>query len=359
MRVFFLLFIPVIFFLVVELYLTARRDKNNWSFRDTFLNLSIGMFQQTFEITVKIIIVKLYVYASDYSLFEIEESLPSFLVFFVLFDLSFYIFHRLGHEFNFIWAFHSVHHQSEHFNFSLGFRNHFLHKLIVSPYYLIFIIIGFSMDFVVLGLILQTGYQYFLHTKLIKNYGVLSFVFVSPDHHRVHHSAEEIHFNKNFGGIFILWDKWFNTFVEESEPVKHFGIGGAVAPIIDPLQSNLDLMGYKRLVRKVDVYKSSVSIYQALAYVLLGLFQVFLLYNYSEQIKLPQMLLLSCLMVTVLILYYRATFLENKTGLLFRLVIWSVSIGAIILVDYYLGRQVSVIYLVLQLLFQLSLLRKK
>ncbi len=359
MRVFFLLFVPVVLFLVLELYLTARRDKNNWSLRDTFLNLSIGMFQQTFEITVKIVIVELYVYASDYSVFQIEESFLSFLVFFVLFDLSFYIFHRLGHEFNFIWAFHSVHHQSEHFNFSLGFRNHFLHKLIVSPYYLIFIIIGFSMDFVVLGLILQTGYQYFLHTKLIRNYGFLSSVFVSPDHHRVHHSAEEIHFNKNFGGIFILWDKWFKTFVEEDKPVQRFGIGGAVTPIIDPLQSNLDLMGYKKLVREADVYKSRVNIYQAVVYVLLGLFQVFVLYNYSEQINLLQMLLLSCLMVTVLILNYRVTFLKNNSSLLFRLVVWVISIGIILLADYYLSRQVAVAYLVLQLLFQLSSVKGK
>jgi hypothetical protein len=57
--------------------------------------------------------------------------------------------------------------------------------------------------------------------------GLFEVVFNSPSHHRVHHGMDEKYLDKNFGEIFIIWDKMFGTFkAEEEEPTY-----GALTPI--------------------------------------------------------------------------------------------------------------------------------
>jgi hypothetical protein len=59
--------------------------------------------------------------------------------------------------------------------------------------------------------------------------GWYEWVFVTPSNHRVHHAQNELYLDRNYGGIFILWDRLFGTFQEEleSEPPV-YGIRGAL-----------------------------------------------------------------------------------------------------------------------------------
>ena len=41
------------------------------------------------------------------------------------------------------------------------------------------------------------------------------FVFNTPAHHRVHHGMDAEYLNKNYGGIFIIWDRRFGTFRQD------------------------------------------------------------------------------------------------------------------------------------------------
>ncbi len=42
----------------------------------------------------------------------------------------------------------------------------------------------------------------------------------TPSHHRVHHGVNPKYQDKNYAGVFIVWDRWFGSFVkEEDEPV--------------------------------------------------------------------------------------------------------------------------------------------
>ena len=47
--------------------------------------------------------------------------------------------------------------------------------------------------------------------------GVLERIFVTPSHHRVHHSSNEIYLDKNYGDILIIWDRLFGTFIPEQK----------------------------------------------------------------------------------------------------------------------------------------------
>jgi hypothetical protein len=51
--------------------------------------------------------------------------------------------------------------------------------------------------------------------------GILEYVLVTPSHHRVHHASNEIYLDKNYGDMFIIWDKLFGTFAKETEPAAY------------------------------------------------------------------------------------------------------------------------------------------
>ncbi|RZA00266.1 MAG: sterol desaturase family protein, partial [Moraxellaceae bacterium] len=69
---------------------------------------------------------------------------------------------------------------------------------------------------------------------LIKKMGWLEYIFNTPSHHRVHHASNLCYINKNFGGMFIIWDRLFGTYAEEIEPVV-YGIS-YIKPSANPLK---------------------------------------------------------------------------------------------------------------------------
>jgi hypothetical protein len=64
-------------------------------------------------------------------------------------------------------------------------------------------------------------YQFWQHTRLIGQLGQLEWILVTPSHHRVHHATNAGYVDKNFGGIFIVWDRLFGTFAEERESPRY------------------------------------------------------------------------------------------------------------------------------------------
>jgi len=77
-------------------------------------------------------------------------------------------------------------------------------------------------------------YQTLLHTEAIKKLPKpVEAVMNTPSHHRVHHGSNKAYLDKNYGGIFIIWDRLFGSFAREDEPVVY----GLVKPInsINPL----------------------------------------------------------------------------------------------------------------------------
>ena len=72
-------------------------------------------------------------------------------------------------------------------------------------------------------------------------------VFNTPSHHRVHHGSNKQYHDKNYGGIFIIWDRLFGTFAEENEKVV-FGITDPIDSV-NPLK--VFFHGFYRLYRKL------------------------------------------------------------------------------------------------------------
>lgn len=133
---------------------------------------------------------------------------------FVVYDLCYYWKHRAGHRSRIFWASHIAHHQSEEFNLSTALRQTGT-DYIGFVFYLPLYFIGIPPSAVVAVGSLNLIYQFWVHTEHIRRLGPLEWVFVTPSNHRVHHARNAEYIDKNYGGVFILWDRLFGTFKDE------------------------------------------------------------------------------------------------------------------------------------------------
>lgn len=158
---------------------------------------------------------------------------------FVAWDLGFYWLHRLHHRIGFLWAIHSVHHQGEHFNLSLGIRNSWLSSLSSLPFFVPLALIGVPVEVFVAVSSLHYTVQFYNHNASVGRAGWLEQVMVTPHHHRIHHGANPEYIDKNFGGTLLLWDRLFGTFQRPVPGVQiRYGIG-AWRTSYNPLWLNL------------------------------------------------------------------------------------------------------------------------
>lgn len=242
--------IPVFFALIgLELFVAYRRRVRAYDFADAVCSIGLGAMSQVSGIFSKLVVLAIYVAVHEHlRLFSLPaDSVAVWLSGLLLYDFLYYWHHRLGHEVGVLWAAHVVHHQSEEFNLSTALRQTSSGFLLGWLFYLPMAVLGFPpLVFVAVGLI-DLLYQYWIHTEQIGRLGWFDRVFASPSNHRVHHGVNDRYLDKNYGGILILWDRLFGTFIDEDadEPV----IYGTRAPLrrYDPVWSNLEV--YAALAR--------------------------------------------------------------------------------------------------------------
>ncbi|KYQ90634.1 hypothetical protein DLAC_09264 [Tieghemostelium lacteum] len=211
--------------LIAEIFISYRRFCKNervyHDFNDVICSLVLGSVQELFHFIIKplFFIPYLYVWSNFRIVTFSTDSYISFIIALLGIDLAVYSFHRVGHEINFFWAIHIPHHSSEHYNLSTATRQG------------IFQYISAWLHYLPLALIVNPVhysfhhhwnriFQFYLHTETFKGKGFLDKIFVTPSHHQVHHASNPEYIDKNYGGILIIWDKLFGTFVEEKEHVE-------------------------------------------------------------------------------------------------------------------------------------------
>jgi len=85
--------------------------------------------------------------------------------------------------------------------------------------------IGFKPSYVILMLALNLMYQAWLHTTLIPKLGLFEGIINTPSAHRVHHAKNADYLDRNHGGVLMIFDRIFGTYVEEREDVSvDFGL---------------------------------------------------------------------------------------------------------------------------------------
>lgn len=148
-------------------------------------------------------------------------------------DFSYYWFHRCSHRVRWFWATHAIHHSSNEFNFAAAYRFGWTGRLTgATIFYVPMIWLGFAPGPVFVAAAFALLYQFWLHAEWIPKLGWLEYVLNTPSHHRVHHAANPEYLDRNYGGIFIVFDRLFGTFVAERDDLPcRYGL-------VTPLRSN-------------------------------------------------------------------------------------------------------------------------
>src|SRR5262245_5626440 len=131
-----------------------------------------------------------------------------------IFDFFYYWFHRLQHTSCWLWEQHKLHHTDEAVNVSTSIRNHWTELGFRALLIMIPMVVLFNVTPVEAGVVsMFTGqWGYLAHANIKLPLGPLSYVFVGPQAHRIHHSIQEQHRNRNFAAFFPIWDIIFGTF---------------------------------------------------------------------------------------------------------------------------------------------------
>ena len=257
--------VPFFFVLiVVELLADRWRGVNNYRVADAVNSISTGVLSTTTGLLTKGVGLVTYAFALKHlALFELPTDSAWVWVFaFVLYDFCYYWLHRFGHERNILWAAHSVHHQSEDYNLSTALRQTSTGFLLSWIFYLPMAVLGVPLLVFVSVAALNLLYQFWVHTRHIPKLGWFEWFFVSPSNHRAHHAQNALYMDRNYGGVFIIWDRLFGSFQEEddNEPVV-FGVTTPLASW-NPIWANLQF--YAQLwedARRTESYWDKLRIW--------------------------------------------------------------------------------------------------
>ncbi len=218
-----LLFIPIfVFSLIGEYFLIG---KNKYDLKDAMTSIGMGLGNLFFSFIFSGIIWWCTLEAYQHRVLEFTMTPFVLLALVLCDDFIYYWFHRISHESRIWWAAHVNHHSSEKYNLSTALRQHWSGNFVfIWVLWLPLSWIGFDPRYILLQKSISLLYQYWIHTELIDKlpFG-LETILNTPSHHRAHHGSNVRYLDCNYGGIFIIWDRWFGTFTAEdkSDPVNY------------------------------------------------------------------------------------------------------------------------------------------
>ena len=169
----------------------------------------------------------LFLWVWQFRLFDVPWSWWGFALCFVLDDLKYYWVHRFGHRVRWFWASHVNHHSSQHYNLSTALRQSWTGFLTLGfVFALPLVLLGFHPAMIAICAGFNLVYQFWIHTEAIDRMPRwFEAVMNTPSHHRVHHATNPRYLDRNYAGVFIVWDKLFGTFEPEVRGEKiRYGI---------------------------------------------------------------------------------------------------------------------------------------
>lgn len=223
--------------ILLEMWLTKRRGVGRYDWRDAGTSLSLGLGSTIAGILTGGAVLALSLWVYGFRMLDVPWTWWAFALCFVLDDLAYYAFHRSAHRVRWFWASHVIHHSSQHYNLTTALRQTWtgffsLGFIFRLPLFLI----GFPPAMVFFCAGLNLVYQFWIHTEQVGRMPRwFEAVMNTPSHHRVHHAVNPRYLDRNYAGVFIVWDRLLGTFEPERDDDRPlYGIVKAL-PSFNPL----------------------------------------------------------------------------------------------------------------------------
>jgi sterol desaturase/sphingolipid hydroxylase (fatty acid hydroxylase superfamily) len=216
----------------------AGHDGETHDLRETAASFGVALGQNAVRALEAGLVAVPFALLYEHRLFDVEARTPfGFLALFFAVEFVYYWQHRASHRIRWMWATHSVHHSATKLNFTAAIRLGWTGS--ISGNFLFFAplaLIGFNPFAIIAMLGANLLYQFFIHTEFAPRLGPLELVLNTPTHHQVHHASNETCIDKNYGGVLIVFDRLFGTFMAppEGERLQYGLVGGA--PSLNPFR---------------------------------------------------------------------------------------------------------------------------
>ena len=211
-------FLPLVAFAILAESLLYK-----WGFRKSYpwvesaTSLGVGIGHQITGIINRLLIQGVMAsFIWQYRIYTMPEAWWRYPALFLGLEFCYYWYHRASHEVFLMWATHSTHHSPNEMTLSAAYRLGWLPLLSFTwVFFFPLVLIGFSPIEVFTMLSINLMYQFWLHTKLIPRLGFLEGIINTPSAHRVHHASNPAYLDKNYGGILMIFDRIFGTYIAE------------------------------------------------------------------------------------------------------------------------------------------------
>jgi sterol desaturase/sphingolipid hydroxylase (fatty acid hydroxylase superfamily) len=202
----------------IEALVLSRKQSYDWraagiSLLDLIIRVSTRVL---FPLSIAAPLVML---ASQYAITRINiHGWGAIFLLFIGQEFCYYWYHRAAHRVRWFWANHSVHHSSNQLNLAAAYRIGILGQLSGTALFFVPLVwLGFPAKIVYQLLSLNLLYQFWIHATWIPKLGWLEYVLNTPSAHRAHHAANLDYLDANYGGVLVVFDRLFGTYVAERD----------------------------------------------------------------------------------------------------------------------------------------------
>jgi len=216
----------IICFALAEFYRPDRRPSQDfllrWRTHACLGTLTWGLGR--IMAPIGIAIAATYAQNLSWGITRLDGGVPVILGLLVL-DLYKYWEHRLLHEVRPLWRLHATHHSDVDIDFTTGLRHHpgeVLVNGLVMP--AVVLAAGIPLSAVILYSIFASVTSIYTHANVAWPHRLeraLRSVFVTRDLHLIHHSADAVETDSNYGQVLIVWDRLFGSFTAEPRGGLH------------------------------------------------------------------------------------------------------------------------------------------
>ena len=222
------------------------------------VSLASGLFVFGFEAIADFLFyIAICYWLYDHRIFDLGFRWYTWVLCFLLYDLMFYVAHRIQHRVRVLWCFHAVHHSSTEMRLTSAVRGSMFDFIYTPPFFVWMCILGIHpLMFITVRTFSRIwGILEHIHESAIGHTPRLNKIFITPDVHRAHHGKNEIYLDKNYSEIFSVWDRLFGTYVEYSEPPVY----GILQPVDDNDFLQIQFSPWQGLMRELKATKGFTS----------------------------------------------------------------------------------------------------
>jgi sterol desaturase/sphingolipid hydroxylase (fatty acid hydroxylase superfamily) len=228
----------------MELATLGFTQKTQWLFakisdtsfvRELFRRYKTNFLAKVFnEYISKLFIIFVYIemmpYFREFALFTVPNTWYGWLYAYLMWELTYWIWHYLGHRVRLFWCLHSPHHAPVEMNLTVAWVHFFAEGYYTAAIQVpLLMFFGVTPEMVAIILVIDGTWGTFIHSgeDAFKNgrLGILEKFLVTPSHHRVHHARNPLYMDTNFCVLLPFWDWLFGTLQNEKKEVKiEYGI---------------------------------------------------------------------------------------------------------------------------------------